>query len=250
MNLHPDFLTIPLAHRGLHDRNMGKPENSPAAFQAAVSAEYGIELDLQVSADGKAMVFHDKTLDRLTCENGPVNMRTAAELSEIKLRDGADYIPTLDEVLSAVDGSVPLLIEIKDQDGALGGNTGFLERATAKALRRYKGPVAVQSFNPFSIAAFAAAAPETTVGLVTCDFNAGGWKRVPENRRNELAALPDLYNGQTSFISHDRSDLASIHVARARREGFPILCWTIRSSEEERAARKFADNITFEEYLP
>ena len=54
--LHPDFLSVPLAHRALHDVNDGRPENSRAAIRAAIAAGYGIEIDLQLSKDGRAMV--------------------------------------------------------------------------------------------------------------------------------------------------------------------------------------------------
>jgi glycerophosphoryl diester phosphodiesterase len=85
--LPPDFLRLPLAHRALHDRAARRPENSPAAIRAAVAAGYGIEIDLQLSRDGIAMVFHDETLDRLTDQTGLVADRDAADLGAIPLRE-------------------------------------------------------------------------------------------------------------------------------------------------------------------
>ena len=122
------FLSRPLAHRALHDVQDGRPENSLAAIRAAISAGYGIEIDLQLSKDGQAMVFHDYGLQRLTQEKGAVRQRTAAELSQIHLIGGDEGIPTFAEVLALVDGRVPLLVEFKDQDGAMGTGIGQLEQ--------------------------------------------------------------------------------------------------------------------------
>lgn len=171
------FLRLPIAHRALHDRAAGRPENSPGAIRAAIEAGYGIEIDLQLSADGVPMVFHDETLDRLTAETGPLAARTAAELRAIPLRDAADTIPTLAEVLELVAGRVPLLIEIKDQDGALGPAVGALEAATAAALEGYGGPAAVMSFNPQSMAEMARLRPDLPRGLVTSSYDPTDWRR-------------------------------------------------------------------------
>ena len=146
------FLTQPPAHRALHDSAAGRPENSRAAVRAAVAAGYGIEIDVQLSSDGQAMVFHDEDLDRLTSDCGPVRARTAAELGRTRLRDAEDGIPTLPEVLALIGGRVPLLIEIKDQTLTMSETDGRLEAATAAALASYTGPVAVMSFNPHAVA--------------------------------------------------------------------------------------------------
>ena len=108
------FLRLPLAHRALHNRAERRPENSPAAIRAAVAAGYGIEIDVQGTADGQAVVFHDEWMERLTEATGFVKDYTAAELGRIALRDCDDCIPTLPQVLTMVAGRVPLLIELKD----------------------------------------------------------------------------------------------------------------------------------------
>ncbi len=249
MTLPPAFLTTPVAHRALHDKTQGRPENSPSAIRAAVAAGYGIEIDLQLSADGVPMVFHDYDLGRLTCEKGPLATRTAAELGAIPLRHGTDTIPTLTQVLKIISGCVPLLIEIKDQDGALGPDVGALEEATAAALHGYAGPVAVMSFNPHSIAAMDSFAPAIPRGLTTCAFNAGDWPTVPAANREHLAQIPDYDRTRSSFISHEAADLASPRVVALKSQGAGILCWTIRSPQAEAEARKVAHNITFEGYL-
>lgn len=251
----PDgFFDRPFAHRALH--GPGRPENSRAAIQAAVEAGYGIEIDVQRSADGAAMVFHDYALERLTGETGSVQMRTAAELASIPLLGGPagakpgpkPGAPTLPEALALVAGRVPLVIEIKDQDGAMGPAVGALEEAVAAALSGYRGPVAVMSFNPHSVAAMARLAPGVPRGLTTCAWLADDWPTIPAARRNALADIPDFDRVGASFISHDRAALEASVVAGLKARGIPVLCWTIRSTEQEDAARRVADQITFEGY--
>lgn len=248
-NLPESFLTRPIAHRALHDRRAGRIENSRAAIRAAVARGYGIEIDLQLSSDGEAMVFHDDLLDRLTEESGPVRKRTAAALGAIPLRDGGETIPTLPEILEIVAGQVPLLIEVKDQDGALGPDVGPLERRAARHLEHYAGPVALMSFNPHSVMACAEAAPDIPRGLTSCAFDDAEWSAVPADRLAGLAALDGFDPAGCSFISHHHVALASAPVAALAARGVKILCWTIRSPEEEEEARRIAHNITFESYL-
>lgn len=250
MTLPRAFLRRPIAHRGLH--GPGRPENSLAAIRAAVDAGYGVELDLQPSADGVPMVFHDPFLMRMTGQPGAVAERTAAALGRLRLKGGGEGIPTLAEVLALVAGRVPLLVEVKDQSHALGPVDGALEAATAAALRGYEGPVALMSFNPESVKALRDAARQVPRGLVTCDFENGDaeWAPAGAERLARLSAIADFEAAGASFVSHDKSDLARPRVAELKAAGVPVLCWTIRSPEEERAARVVADNVTFEGYLP
>lgn len=243
------FLARPIAHRALHDAGQGRPENSRAAVRAAVDAEYGIEIDLQLSADGVAMVFHDHDLLRLTGVEGPLAQRTAEELGALPLRHGDEGIPTFAEVLAIVAGRVPLLVEVKDQDGMLGPRVGALEAAAADALRGYDGPVAVMSFNPHSIRALADLAPGIPRGLTTCNFDPADWSPVPSEVCDRLRTIPDYAAVGASFISHEFRDLSRPRVAELKAQGAAILCWTIRSPEAERAVRAQADNVTFEGYL-
>lgn len=250
MHLPQAFLSQPLAHRGLHDRTARRPENSRAAVAAAIAAGYGIEIDLQLSADGRAMVFHDDGLERLTAATGPVRDRSSADLGQLGLLGGDETIPTFREILDLVAGRVPLLVEIKDQDGSLGPDVGLLERAVAGDADGYRGPIAFMSFNPHSVMALAEAAPKVPRGLTTSAFPAKDWPTVPQDRREALAAMTDLDATGAAFISHGARDLASPAVARARATGRSVLCWTIRSPADEARARRYADNITFEDYLP
>ena len=227
---------------------MGVIENSLSAFRAAVEAGYGIELDIQLSADGEAVVFHDDTLDRLTDQAGPVNARSAADLGRIALSGSADTIPTLPQVLALIAGRVPLLIEIKDQSLTMGETDGRLERATAIALRHYTGPVAVMSFNPHSVTHMARLAPDLPRGLTTSAYDPADWHPLPEPTGARLREIPDYDATQSSFISHEAADLGRPRVADLKAQGAAILCWTITSATAAAAARKVADTITFEGY--
>ena len=246
------LLRRPIAHRALHDRARRRPENSLAAVRAAVEAGYAIEIDLQPSADGVAMVFHDETLDRLTAETGPVNARSAAALQAIPLRDCDEGIPTLDQVLDTVAGRVPLLIEIKDQSGTMGPTDGRLEAATAAALAGYRGEVAVMSFNPSAVAHMQRLAPQIPRGLTTYAFPAEDFPRNagPELRAHlaRLGEIADFERVEASFISHYWRELAAPRVSELAGQGWPILCWTIKTPANEARARQIASNITFEGY--
>ncbi len=246
--LHPDFRAIPLAHRGYHDRTRRRPENSASAFRAAIEAGYGIELDVQLTADGQAMVFHDETLDRMTSETGPTQGLTASKLSAIALVDSDDLIPTLSQVLDLVAGRVPLLIELKDVSGTLVETSGQLEAATANALQGYGGPVAVMSYNPAAIMVLSRLAPNIARGLTTERFEYHDWVALPQNVCDRLREIPDYDATLSSFISHRAADLAYPRVAELKAKGAAILCWTIRSPQAEANARQIADNITFEGY--
>lgn len=248
--LHPDFLRIPLAHRGLHERAMRRIENAPASFAAAVDAGYGIELDVQLSSDGQAMVFHDFVLDRLTAATGPVAAKSAQELGSIVLAGSGDTIPTLPAVLAQVSGQVPLLIEIKDQSQCLGpARIGPLEQAVADALQAYSGPVAVMSFNPHSILALANLAPGICRGLTTGDFNKTEYPEVDQRRLDALDAIEDFDAAGCAFVSHYIAELDHPRIQALRSAGVPVLCWTVKSEDQESRARATASNITFEGYL-
>ncbi len=246
MALHPDFTRIPLAHRGLH--GPGIPENSLAAFRAAIASGYGIELDIQPAADGTPMVFHDYDLTRMCGDEGYIADMEPEDLSRMRLHGSDEPIPTLAETLREVAGQVPLLIEIKDQDGRLEDTVGDLQDRVASLLEAYEGPVAVMSFNPHAIAGFGRIAPDIARGLTSCGFVAEEWPMLDKASRARLATLEDFTPIGASFVSHDWHDLANPAIAALRARGVPILCWTIRSAKEEAEARKIADGITFETY--
>ena len=248
--LDPAFLARPIAHRGLHDASRGVVENTASAVAAACARGFGIEIDIQPAADGTPMVFHDETLDRVTEAQGPIAALDPAELASVRHKGSDDGISTLAEVLELVAGRVPLLVEIKDQDGALGPDVGALQTRVAEVVAGYDGPLALMSFNPATIAALAETAPALVRGLVTCDFAPVSWREVPETRREALRGIPLAETLALDFISHAHFDLSRARVRDLKASGMPILCWTTRSLEDDRKARQIADNVTFEGYDP
>lgn len=153
----------PFAHRGLWDGE--RPENSLAAFEAAARAGFGIELDVQLSADGTVMVFHDYTLDRMCGREGLLTDLSATELGTIRLKDSEQTIPTFAEVLRVVDGRVPLLIELKGETG----DTSIVP-ATLALLKDYEGAWCMESFNPLLLRALKKQAPHVLRGLLSTDL--------------------------------------------------------------------------------
>ncbi len=227
----------PFAHRGLHGG--GRVENSLAAFDAAIARGHGIELDVQQSADGQAMVFHDATLDRLTGASGAVAARSAAQLSAVALTGTDETIQPLPAVLAHIGGRVPLLIEIK----APGRRIGTLCAAVAAALEGYAGPVAVMSFNPEAVRWFAQARPDVIRGLVVSeepDRRAGRLRK-----RIELAGA--LFRARPQFLAYDIMSLPSPTARAARAAGLPLFTWTVRTPEQQHRAAEEADQPVYED---
>src|SRR5256714_6772169 len=151
----------PVAHRGLQDAAAGVIENTASAFKAAIDGGFGIETDLQISADGEAMVHHDFTLGRLTLGSRLLAAMTAAGLKEVPFRATADRMMTLGELCDFVAGRTPLVIELKSR---FDGDRRLAAR-TAEVLESYAGPVAVMSFDPGPVQALRDIAPGLPQGL-------------------------------------------------------------------------------------
>lgn len=224
---------VPFAHRGLHGGAL--VENSSGAIAAAVDGGFGIELDVQLSRDGEAMVFHDYELGRLTAEQGPVAERSAAELQAIRLNLCDEAIPRLSETLSAIAGRTPLLIEVKSRDRRVAGLCG----AVAEALRGYEGPVGVMSFNPQVGGWFASHAPHVLRGLVVTENGKRGL-------RGRIERPFALWRARADFLAYDIRDLPSGFAGAARARGIPVYTWTVRSGADRARAAAHADQIIFE----
>ena len=200
----PDWLTdLPFAHRGLHDADAGVPEHTRAAFEAAIAAGYGIELDVRLSADGVVMVFHDVLLDRVTAATGRLANRNADELSRLSLSGCDETIPTLAEVLGLIGGRAPLLVEIKQ----LGRDVVPLASATRRTLADYGGPYAVQSFNPLTLAWFRRHAPEVCRGQIATRGSRGDPDRHAGLAGFFASHLLTCIMSRPHFIAYDILDL-------------------------------------------
>jgi glycerophosphoryl diester phosphodiesterase len=220
---------VTYAHRGLH--GAGRAENSPDAFAAAIAAGLGIECDVQRTLDGRAVVFHDWELDRLTGEDGPVARRSVAELTRIELRGTEETIPTLRDLLKLIGGRVPLLIELKSRKER---PVSPLCRAVLRDLEGYRGPHAVMSFDPRVGRWFAGHSPGTVRGLVVSEANARTLGAAMKRRLTLWRAKPD-------FLAYDVRDLPSRFAAAQRARGLPVLTWTVVSSALRQRAMIHAD---------
>ena len=238
-----DWLTaVPFAHRGLHGPDTG-PENTLAAFAAAVAAGYGIECDVRLLADGQVVVFHDRELTRLTGQPGRIAQCSSADLSSLFVCGSSAHPPLLADVLSLTAGRVPLYVEIKNH-----GKPGRLEHAVARLLTDYPGPALVASFNPWSLARVAALAPDLPRCLIACDFSdepeMGACRRfLYGNLFHALLARPQC-------IAYAWRALPKRAPTLLRWFGLPVLLWTVRTREDRVKALRHGDNIVFEGFLP
>jgi glycerophosphoryl diester phosphodiesterase len=235
----------PIAHRGLHGGEI--LENTIPAAEAAAGARYGIEADLQLTADEEVVVFHDETLERLTRASGPLAARKAADLRKVPFRAGPGHIPNLREFLAAVRGRVPLYLELKS---ASNGDTRLVER-TAAALASYGGPVALMSFDPELVRATGEIAPALPRGIIAeraCLRRE--WARMPWMRRFALGNLLHAFKTKPQFVAYAIRDLPALAPFVARRFGLPLLTWTVRTSADQARARRWADQMIFEGFRP
>ena len=222
------------AHRGLHGN--GVPENSPSAFAEAIKRGIGIELDVQRSRDGRAVVFHDWEFDRLTDQTGPVVRRDGADIEAILLNGNDDAIPLLGRTLEQIAGQVPVLIEIKsDADRRIFP----LCLAVQRALEGYRGPHAVMSFDPRVSRWFAHHSARTIRGLVVTEEGRKNWRGAWQRRMALWHARPD-------FLAYDVRDLPSAFAAAQRRRGLPLLTWTVRDEELRERGSLHADALIAE----
>ncbi len=245
----PDWLTArPIAHRGLHDLSEGAVENSLAAAKAAMARGYAMECDLRLSRDGKVFVFHDDALDRLTHEQGLVRQRDAAELERIFFRDSLQRILPLQSLLAAVEGEIPLILELKSD---FSGEVALAE-AVAAELSDYAGPAAIKSFDPVPIAHLRAREAAWPLGMVAQDdYDEGEFAALAPETRLRLSRFTHAAETRPDFLSWRAADLPNPTCEFARAcANTPVMTWTIRSPEEAARVEKFADQIVFEGFSP
>ena len=216
------------AHRGMHGGKV--VENTIEAFEKAVENGYGIELDVQLSADGQAVVFHDYTLFRLFGETKTVCELTAEELAEYG-------IPTLEEALKAIDGKVPLIVELKGESGDIS-----VAPITAEILDEYHGDYCVESFNPLILKWFRDCRPDITRGQLSTAF------METENKSPAHFAIEHLLTNciaKPDFIAYEHKYPAKLSVVICRKVfNIPVMAWTVRTADEwSKCADKFDSYI-------
>ncbi len=242
------FLVRPIAHRGLHRMESGIVENTRGAFEAAIGGNFGIECDIQPSADGEAMVFHDFALDRLTEGAGRTDALDAAALRALRFKAGQDGMGTLEDLFALTAGRVPLVVEVKSR---FDGDTRVTARIAALA-RDYAGPLVFKSFDPAALIALREAGVAQPLGIVgESDYSDSEYDRLTGSEKHALANLLHLYNSKPDFISWNHRNLPSAGPFLCRAAlGLPVMSWTIRSQEAANSVAAHADQIVFEQFLP
>jgi glycerophosphoryl diester phosphodiesterase len=245
----PDWLTArPVAHRGLHDAASGIIENMPAAARAAVAGNFAIECDIQLSADGEAMVHHDHELGRLTEGTGPLIEKTAAELKAIRFKQTDEQMMTLGDLCNLIAGRVPLVVEVKS---TFQGDRRLVRRM-AEVLASYSGPVVGMSFDPDQVCALRETMPQLTRGIVAQrSYEDGYWARLTQAQRDSMLHLKHGFSSQPHFVAYWVEQLPAPAPWIARNVfGCPLLTWTVRTPEQRAAAARYADQMIFEGFTP
>ncbi|QUS40384.1 glycerophosphodiester phosphodiesterase [Tardiphaga alba] len=245
----PDWLIArPVAHRGLHDRAPGIIENMPGAMHAAIAGNFSIEVDVQLTADGEAMVHHDDELGRLTEGTGLLLTKTTAELKAVTFRDTPERMMSLGDLLALVDGRVGLIIEIKshfDGDRKLVGRT-------AELLKAYRGPAAWMSFDPDQVLAMRDIAPDIPRGITAQrTYDDGEWLTLTQAQRDGMLHLRHAFRTRPHFVSYWVKQLPAPAPWIARNLfGCALITWTVRTPEQVAITRRHADQMTFEGFVP
>lgn len=238
------FLEWLYAHRGLHNNEAKVPENSLAAFQKAVEAGFGIELDVQVSRDGVPVVFHDFTLDRMCGVEGKVCDYSYEELRRFTLLGAGERIPAFSEVLKLVDGRTPLIVELKTERTDMS-----VCRAVDRLCRHYKGLYCIESFNPLAVFWYRRHRREIVRGQLADAFIKEG--EYVGTVSFLLQNLMFNWVGKPDFIAYNCKypKMLSARLCKMLYRS-KAAAWTIRSREELAEARKYYDMFIFDSFVP
>jgi glycerophosphoryl diester phosphodiesterase len=245
----PDWLTArPVAHRGLHDAARGVIENMPAAAQAAISGNFSIECDIQLTADGEAMVHHDDALGRLNEGAGALLDMTAAQLKAITFRNTSERMMSLGDLCALVNGRVPLVIEVKSH---FNGDRKLVRRM-AEVLASYSGPAVGMSFDPDQVLALREIMPALPRGIVAeRSYDAADWPEASPAQRRGMMHLRHAFYTRPHFVAYWVNELPAPAPWIARNLfGLPLLAWTVRTPEQRVRAARDADQMIFEGFRP
>lgn len=234
------------AHRGLHNRKAGVPENSMAAFCKAVEAGYGIELDVQLTKDGEVVVFHDFNLKRVCGTEGEVSDFTYEELQSFPIMGTDQRIPRFRDVLEMVKGRVPLLVEMKVKTRQFDG--GVCRKAD-ELLSRYCGAYAIESFHPWALLWYRRHRPQVCRGQLSMNFQRREASFTPVHYLARHLMMNFL--GRPDFIAYDIRDRSSVSRTVCRKLfGAPSAAWTVKSREQLLEVRPYFDAYIFEGFFP
>ena len=220
----------------------------PSPTNQAIDGGFSIETDLQISADGEAMVHHDFALGRLTLGSRLLAAMTATGLKEVPFKATSDRIMTLGELCDLVAGRTPLVVELKSR---FDGDLRLVTRA-AEVLKHYAGPAALMSFDSEPIAALRKIAPGLPRGIVAERYYKDSeWYELSDGQKRSLAFLLHVPRTRPHFVAYHVKDLPSPGPWLARHVfGLPLLTWTVRTPEDRTRAERWADQMIFEGFRP
>jgi glycerophosphoryl diester phosphodiesterase len=242
------LIARPIAHRGLHDAAHGVIENTAGAVRAAIAANYGIEVDVQTTADGEAMVHHDDVLGRLTEGEGRLDSLTAAALKRVAFLNSDEHMMTLGDLCDLVAGRITMVVELKSRfDG-----DGRLPARVAQVLAGYRGPVAPMSFDPRQLDVLRQKSPRLTRGIIAAKYRPHPyWDLMPAWMRHGMGYLLTGVTALPQFVAYAVADLPAIAPLFARHVlGMPLLTWAVRTPAERQCAERWADQMIFEGFRP
>jgi glycerophosphoryl diester phosphodiesterase len=245
----PDWLTArPVAHRGLHDRARGIIENMPGAAKAAIDGNFSIECDIQLSADGEAMVHHDDELGRLTEGSGALLGMTAAQLQAVRFKDTSERMMSLGDLCALVQGRVPLVIEVKSH---FDGDRKLVARMS-QVLAAYRGPAVGMSFDPDQVLALRQLMPQLPRGIIAeRRYDAADWPEATPAQRRGMLHLRHAFRTRPHFVAFWVDELPAAAPWIARHVfGLPLLTWTVRTPAQRERAARYADQMIFEGFRP
>jgi glycerophosphoryl diester phosphodiesterase len=242
-------MTVPFAHRGLFVPSLA-PENSLAAFRAALDNGFGMECDVHVTSDDRVIVFHDDALERLTNGAGQVADMRWSHLSSICLQGTSEHIPLLEDLLALVGQhmpTLPLVIELKSFGKAGWDRSGRLERATLRALQGYGGDALLKSFNPFSVQLLLDLQSDWPVGQLACQMHTDGdFGYLRAEDAKILSTLASATARQAHFVSYGINDLNETLRHDPELQFKPWMSWTIRTREQLEKAKELGCQLVFE----
>ena len=232
------------AHRGLH--NAERPENSLAAFQAAVDGGFGAELDVHLLKDGTLAVLHDSALTRVTGQFGVVEDLTGPELKNYRLNGTEQTIPELKSVLEIFAGKAPLIIELKTYRK----NHAALSAAVCEALRDYNGPYCLESFDPLCVYWLKKHRPDLIRGQLSENFARNG-SPYPLLVRCGAAQTLENFLTEPDFIAYKFEDRRTLSNLLSRKVwGLQGVSWTLRTPRELETAEAEGWIPIFEGFVP
>ncbi len=237
-----EMLTWQYAHRGLHQKPT-VPENSMMAFRRAVTEGFGIEFDIHLTKDGRLAVIHDSSLKRTCGVDLIIEDMTLEEAQVYFLEKSEEVIPDLREVLGAVEGKVPLIIELK----TYGKNHSELVKTAVEALKDYEGIYTLESFDPRAVKELKNSYPHIIRGQVAGELRKGGEGNISKLSDFLLKNLWVNLMGKPDFVAYQYVDRNI--PAFGRFSGAKFL-WTIRDYAHFSECEKWGAAPIFEQFNP